>query len=469
MAVFAIDLNDRALAFASGGRVLSSAPSAVFDGTGTEAPGAEVAGRQAWGSLRRSPMTTSTRHLGDLARAESAVRALRLLTAELRLRLDEHPVPAGASVWIAAPAAMSPHALGLLLGAAAEIGLPIAGFVDAAVVSAAVLGLDRPALALDIGLHRIGVTAIEAGGQVRRRSVLTNERSGLLEIYQAWLALASTVFVKRTRFDPLHQGASEQQLFDALSTVGRDATLRGEATVAVERNGARLEVTLSRDQLAQKAEPVYREMVRLLHSLRPAGAPLALMVPRVALELPGLHAAMREFNGCELIALADGFAAAACSTLELPGHGATERVTLLRRLPARFAPECAALATRELLRRDAAPAREPTHVLYAGKAYLLGRQALTVGRESGEAGRALALPEGLAGVSRRHCTFVREAAETVLVDHSSYGTFVNGERVFERVRVHAGDLVRLGEPGIELALIAVGSAAGESHAASTSN
>ena len=77
--------------------------------------------------------------------------------------------------------------------------------------------------------------------------------------------------------------------------------------------------------------------------------------------------------------------------------------------------------------------------------------------------------EGLAGVSRRHCTFLREAAETVLVDHSRHGTFVNGERVFERVRVHAGDRVRLGEPGVELALIAVGGTGGDSHAAPASN
>jgi hypothetical protein len=33
---------------------------------------------------------------------------------------------------------------------------------------------------------------------------------------------------------------------------------------------------------------------------------------------------------------------------------------------------------------------------------------------------------------------------------------VNGERVSERVRIHAGDKVRLGEPGIELSLISIG-------------
>ena len=68
----------------------------------------------------------------------------------------------------------------------------------------------------------------------------------------------------------------------------------------------------------------------------------------------------------------------------------------------------------------------------------------------------LTLPDGLAGVSRRHCTFVRNGDELVLVDHSHFGTVVNGERVSERVRIHAGDKVRLGEPGIELSLISIG-------------
>ena len=67
-------------------------------------------------------------------------------------------------------------------------------------------------------------------------------------------------------------------------------------------------------------------------------------------------------------------------------------------------------------------------------------------------------------MSRRHCTFLRDGASAVLLDHSRFGTFVNGERVAERVPVHAGDGVRIGDPGVALALIAVGTA-GENSAA----
>jgi len=113
--------------------------------------------------------------------------------------------------------------------------------------------------------------------------------------------------------------------------------------------------------------------------------------------------------------------------------------------------ESVAIGSEPALEHDA------SHVLYQGRAFALGSTPLVVGRGADpDAGIGIALPEGLAGISRRHCTFVREGEQLVLVDHSAFGTFVNGARVAERTRVRAGDRVRIGEPGVELALIAVG-------------
>jgi pSer/pThr/pTyr-binding forkhead associated (FHA) protein len=100
-------------------------------------------------------------------------------------------------------------------------------------------------------------------------------------------------------------------------------------------------------------------------------------------------------------------------------------------------------------------------VLLEGRAYSFGTEPLIVGRAPDAlpllgGSRFIVLPEGHAGLSRRHCTFVQDSGQIVLLDHSSFGTFVNDERVSERVRVHAGDRIRLGDPGVELALIAVG-------------
>jgi pSer/pThr/pTyr-binding forkhead associated (FHA) protein len=48
------------------------------------------------------------------------------------------------------------------------------------------------------------------------------------------------------------------------------------------------------------------------------------------------------------------------------------------------------------------------------------------------------------------------AGQAVVEDLSSWGTFVNGERVAGRAVLAAGDRVRVGSPGIELVLIASG-------------
>ncbi|HUK00887.1 MAG TPA: FHA domain-containing protein [Steroidobacteraceae bacterium] len=456
--MYAIELNDRALALADDGEVLACEPSIVFEGSG-----AEPAGTPAHAYLKLRPGAVSSTHLCVLLNpGADAVRAASLLASDVSRRLAAHPVPAGAAIWIATSTALPPYALGVLLGAIEALGLRVGGFVDAAVVSAAALGLDRPAIALDLGLHHLAASALECGGEIRLGRTLSSTRGGLLELHQAWLALIATMLVKRTRFDVLHEAVSEQQLFDEIPRLAREAAADGSATALISHEGDRFEVPIARDQFVQAAEPIYRELLRVLHALRPAGAPVTLMLPRAAAELPGLREACGEFEGCEIVTLADGFAAVATSVSELPEPAAP--VQLLRRLAAQRCGRCESLAVRELLTRTSHAVREATHVIYAGKAYPLGAQPVLVGRAASD-GRAIVLPEGTAGISRRHCSFVREGSETVLVDHSRFGTLVNGERVAERARVRAGDRVRLGEPGLELTLIDMREAASQTHVA----
>jgi FHA domain-containing protein len=459
MQPFAIEPDDRAFAVARGGVVLASSPSAVADGSAVQAAGAD-----AWRTVRQLPTTTSTRHLGTVLReAQPSARALSLVLAEVARRLAAHPPAAGERIWIAAPAGAERFGLGALLGVARQLALPVDGFVDAAVVSAAALGGTGAAIVVELGLHHVAATLIErdAGPTCRRRSLLS-PRGGLWQLYQGWLDLINTAMVRQTRFDALHDAATEQQLFDALPRLARDAMAQGVAAAALTTAGGRVEVPVTRDQLAHAAQPVWREIARLLHELRPAGSALTLLVPRAVAEFPGVREALAQFAGCELVSLPDGFAAAATSLLDLPPRGATEPVRLLRRLPAGAEPALAALAARESAQADA-PGLAPSHVLFAGRTYALGAEPLVVGRAPGAA-HAITLAEGLAGVSRRHCTFLRDGAELLLLDHSRFGSFVNGERVAERARVRAGDEVRVGDPGVTLALIAVADAAPGSRA-----
>ena len=457
MSVFALELDDRAASMAREGRVLASAPSAVFDGTT-----GEPVGSNAWREVRSRPRSISTHHLSSvLAQRAPSARADALLEAELKSRLAEQPVAEGERIWIVTPAQAEAAGSTALLGITRRMGLPVDGFVDSAAVTSAALGSERTTIVMELGLHHSAATAVDCdGSQARRRRTVLTARGGLIELYQVWLDLVSTTMVKRTRFDPLHDAATEQQLFAAIPALALEVARAGSATASVTRAHERFEASLTRDQFSRAAEPIYRSMVGLLHQLRPAGTPVAIVVPHLVAQLPGLREQLDQFVGCELVSIPDGFAAAAASLLNLPDPQTDgDTVRWLRRLPLAAQALLPDSVTREALGQRRSGGPPPSHVLWDGRAYSLNADSLVVGRGPSDSSRYITLPDGLAGVSRRHCTFVHDGDELVLLDHSTFGTYVNGELVQERVRIHAGDRVRLGEPGVELALIAVGEVA----------
>ncbi|MGB8326591.1 MAG: hypothetical protein WCE48_03320, partial [Steroidobacteraceae bacterium] len=322
---FGLELNDRALALARDGAVTAVAPSIVSRGTG-----APMADR-----LRLEPMQASTRHWSDLSRgaAGGAAGSLEIVAAELRARLAGRP--ADSPLWVAAPARFDAGALGTLLTLLRAAGAGIDGFVDAAAATVAALNVSGQALVLDVGLHHLSATAIDAtNGAARRRRAVTSDRGGLLELYDAWLDLIALAMVKRTRFDPLHEAATEQRLFDLLPGIAAEAARAGRATARVEVRGESYETTLGRDQFGEAAEAVYRDVVRLLHELRPAGARVTLIAPRIVRELPGLIERLQTFEDCWLMVHPEGMAAAAASTLAAAVAGGAGAVRFLRRVAA---------------------------------------------------------------------------------------------------------------------------------------
>src|SRR5580704_1619639 len=335
MRPFAIELDDRSVSFARDGRVLSSAPSAVWDGSTGDLPGAN-----AWSGLRRHPTAASTRHLGSLLSQPVATdRTVALVAAELVRRLAAQAPTPEERVWIAVPARASAQGLSAMLAIARNLALPVDGFVDSAAVSVAALGLERSAIVLEVGMHHAAATYIDRdGAQVRRRRTVISERGGLMSFYQGWLELVSTTMVKQTRFDPLHDAATEQRLFDSLAGWAREAADQGSANAVATKGAERFEVALTRDQFTQTAQSLHRELVRMLHELRPAGAPVVLVVPDVIGHLPGLREELEPFVDCELVSLPEGFAALATSKLDLPERTGDDPVRLLRRLPASREP-----------------------------------------------------------------------------------------------------------------------------------
>jgi hypothetical protein len=98
---------------------------------------------------------------------------------------------------------------------------------------------------------------------------------------------------------------------------------------------------------------------------------------------------------------------------------------------------------------------KPTHVLVGDRATPVGEEALVLGTQAAEGERWLDLGPDLAGVSRRHCEIAAANGQCVVTDHSRYGTFLNGHRIDGSAVLQAGDVIRVGTPGVEMRMISV--------------
>ena len=156
--------------------------------------------------------------------------------------------------------------------------------------------------------------------------------------------------------------------------------------------------------------------------------------------------------GAELLDDPTASPAAVAASLQVAGAEVAPR---LRRRVARIADHSLATAIEYVAAATSSPGRAlpVTHILYGGDSMRFPEPGLVIGTEEVSNTPHITLPRAAAGVSRRHCSLRREGDRTVLIDHSRYGTWINGARVRERAAVRPGDRVRVGTLGVEFTLI----------------
>jgi hypothetical protein len=452
--MLALELNDAQLILAvpSGpeeARIVASAPGVACASDSGLLTGAAAA-RQAklqpqrsyqryWQDLSADPLGRT--HQPQLSGADLAFEQVRALLAEAG-DTDRRLI-------IAVPAGYTREQLGLLLGITAEAGITETGLVDAALAACALAPVPVHAMHLELHRHRAVVTAIEREGQGARRARFELDGSwGMQRLEQLCIEIVAGNFVKQTRFDPLYRAQTEQMLADAVGTWLQALQQNESVPVSLTVGPENPQTELTRAQWLTAAEPCFAALLQLVQSARPAGQMLELRVGRCAQLLPGLVARLRELNSCVVTLLPEGASARGA----LRHHAAILRGTepaLVCQLPL----ELEALAERP--RESASPnaARSATHVLCDGRAWPLRSEPLTVGTQVPADLRALPLPPGLPGVSRVHCRLLLRDGTACIEDLSSYGSFINDQRVHGQAPLHRGDRLRLGAPGIVLELI----------------
>ena len=447
----ALEINDAGLILARDGQIVAEEPGcAMLDGVEPQT------GVEATRRARLQPLYAETRFWQELGTAAlprpmpAAATYAEVAHAQLA-QLARAAGAASGDTLYAVPAWYTREQLAVLLGVAREAGLPAVGLVDAGLAAAALEPVPGAVLQLELTLHRAVVTVLEHVGELRRARYELLPQHGWLAMQQAWLDVIAAMFVRKTRFDPLHEAASEQYLWNGLP--GWLAALDSEDVLTVELPGAgtTLAVELSRADFVAATRGLYGAVLRVLQRSRPVAGPLHLRVSQRWMRLPGFADSLAELRDCEVLPLPRGAAALGALAFERVLRRDPAQLTLVQRLPVPMArgPASSGEPTARV-----APQDRPTHVVYGGRAWSLGPAPLLIGAAVPSGQRDLTVPAG-PGVSRVHCRLACDAIAAWLEDQSTYGTFLNGARVGGRVALRAGDRLRIGNPGVELELVRV--------------
>jgi len=399
-----------------------------------------------WDQLNTEPLKQKNRHAQN--HAEIAYTHLFHVWEIVKQYGDE--------MIIAVPNFYSKEQLGLILGMAKELSIPVKGFVSLPIAASYHAYPNAMLLHLDIHLHRFEITYLHQGEYLTAKNSVTFEEISLEQLYRSWVETIAEEFVHATRFDPLHQAATEQELYNRLASALDIFKNQPSFLFELSHGKNSYRITLLRDVLFQKSEKIYDEICRFIEKMRDDHGKNNLLTVlqtthRVAC-LPGLKDKLLEIENCKIIELE-------------PGAGALGVLKLRDPLTDRHFKNGASFFTsRPWQQTESTTSRaisyqtshtiNPSHLLYRDVAYPVSEKPLIIGCDHYPFGKGIRVEAKSSDVSKKHCTVQREDNRIVLTDLSSQGTFVDNRQINGSAILELGQIVRLGTSRETIRLIA---------------
>lgn len=107
--------------------------------------------------------------------------------------------------------------MAVLLGVAKQCNFDAVGLLDQTVAVASNSANSSPGVFCDLQLHQMVVGGFDIDGDhVQRTTTVSLDGFGLLDLHERWVRIIADAFIQQCRFDPLHDAAIEQQLWDLL-------------------------------------------------------------------------------------------------------------------------------------------------------------------------------------------------------------------------------------------------------------
>jgi hypothetical protein len=334
--------------------------------------------------------------------------------------------------------------------------MPVKGFVPLSLAASSHVCPKKMLLYLDIHLHRIEVIHLEQGENLTLRDSVTTVEKGLHHLYRKMADTIAQEFVRSTRFDPFHQAASEQELYDRLPGILSHFQHNSSMVFEITGGSAPYSITLERDSIIHNAEPVYSEMLRLIERMRNKqgkdGTSLTLQLSHRLSRLPGCKAMLAKLNDVQVIELDRGAAAMGVRQIwhQLANQDNNQGISFFTRRPWQRQQRTDDYRTTA----EKAAHTRPTHLLYGSIAYPITEKPLTIGCAQNSEPNDITISGETSEVSPKHFTIERHGRNIILTDKSSQGTFVNEKRVKGSMALELGQTIRVGTTGEQLQLIA---------------
>jgi hypothetical protein len=376
---------------------------------------------------------------GHLSSAELVSRQLEELWARI--------ATGGDRLIVAVPPYMASEQLGLFLGVAAELDVPVVAMVDAAVAATRRQYPGAVPVHVDISLHAACLTRLGQDGQAQVEKSALAEGAGQLALTDAWVKFIAAAFVKQSRFDPLHTAETEQTLQDRLPEWLARASADQRVELVLEYRDIEHRAEVELIDLIGAVDPVYQRIVAQLRAIYRADEYPALQLSDRAARLPGFADMLKARVGGEVFVLEPGATGRGLLARLRELQRSTANVSLLRQL---HWDQSDAPVNIETAMADAG---RPSHVLFGAHAFAIEAAPLVLGSQPADGERFIELPADMPGLSRRHCALYHRGNQCIVEDYSRYGTYLNGHRIEGSAVLQIGDGLRIGTPGHEVMLI----------------
>ncbi|MBM4054140.1 MAG: hypothetical protein FJ264_05600 [Planctomycetes bacterium] len=362
----------------------------------------------------------------------------------------------GNELVIAVPGYFTQQQMGLVLGVARELSIPVKGFAAAAVAASSMPYPGQLLFHLDIHLHRIEITFLEQNEFLLHKDMETLTGKGLSYLYAEWVKAVADEFVRTTRFDPFDKAVYEQELYSRLPQVLNDLQRNSSVLFTMKTGSHSYNVTLTYDLFAKIGQLVFREVFRVIEMMagkyKTTEKPFVVEATHRVSLLPGYKEVADTMSNIQLVELVPG--AGALGLLQLkerfscqkPGHGVTFITSRSWKMPQQPSNIITGASDSDIL--------PPTHILYGALAYPVTAQPLII-RQGNSGGIHIGTNDRGTESSLRYCAIQRSDEGVLLIDYGCAGSvFVDGKKIQGGTIVKRGQTIRIGNSGEEIQLIA---------------